>query len=140
MLQRSEFLSSLLNPMLVRPVGRNAQRQHRTATGYLEDFLGPDCTAGAFDPVSAVLAILRRAGHEITRQPELVLQGGDLSHGPGCAASHSTTPTCPASRHPPDQAFPGGHGRARWRSAAFRWIANRIGIGMAMSESACESV
>ena len=61
------------------------------AVTYLEDFLPQDFTARAFGPVSAVVAILRRAGHEFTRQPELVLRGGGLSHRPGCTAPDSTT-------------------------------------------------
>ena len=61
------------------------------AVTYLEDFLHQDCIGQALDPVSAIVAILGRAGHELTRQPELRLQGGGASHRPGGAAPGSTT-------------------------------------------------
>lgn len=43
------------------------------AVAFLEDFLPPDCLRYAFHPIATAAETFRRAGHEFTPQPELLL-------------------------------------------------------------------
>ena len=76
--------------LLIGVLGAAQRNNWPLAVTYLEDFLRQDCIPRAFDPVSAIVALLGRAGHELTRQPEIVLQGG-ASQRAGRVAPRSTT-------------------------------------------------